>query len=41
MESSGLRLEPLVGEWLGDLDILGRSSQTIDWYRHPVRPARR
>jgi hypothetical protein len=31
-ESSGLGLEPLVGEWLSDLAIQGRSPQTMDWY---------
>jgi hypothetical protein len=33
----GLRLEPLVAEWLSDLQIQGRSQQTIDWYRHKLR----
>jgi integrase len=27
------RLEPLVREWLLDLQVLGRSPKTIDWYR--------
>jgi hypothetical protein len=36
-EPDGLRLEPLVAEWLRDLQIQGRSQQTIDWYRHKLR----
>jgi len=31
------RLEPLVREWLLDLQVLGRSPNTIDWYRKHVR----
>jgi site-specific recombinase XerD len=27
------KLEPLVREWLLDLQVMGRSPQTIDWYR--------
>jgi len=30
------RLEPLVREWLLDLQVLGRSPKTIDWYRKHV-----
>ncbi len=30
-------LEPLVREWLLDLQVLGRSPKTIDWYRKHVR----
>jgi hypothetical protein len=26
-----------VAEWLSDLQIQGRSQQTIDWYRHKLR----
>jgi len=29
-------LEPLVREWLLDLQVLGRSPKTIDWYRKQV-----
>jgi hypothetical protein len=36
-QPDGLRLEPLVAEWLRDLQIQGRSQQTIDWYRHKLR----
>ena len=28
-----IRIEPLVREWLLDLQVLGRSPNTIDWYR--------
>ena len=31
------RLEPLVREWLLDLQVLGRSPKTIDWYRKHMR----
>ncbi|HVS07312.1 MAG TPA: site-specific integrase [Candidatus Dormibacteraeota bacterium] len=30
------KLEPLVREWLLDLQVLGRSPKTIDWYRKHV-----
>jgi site-specific recombinase XerD len=30
------RLEPLVREWLLELQVLGRSPKTIDWYRKHV-----
>jgi len=30
------RLDPLVREWLLDLQVLGRSPKTIDWYRKHV-----
>src|SRR2546423_3653486 len=30
------RLEPLVREWLLDLQVLARSPKTIDWYRKHV-----
>jgi integrase len=30
------RLEPLVREWLLDLQVLGRSPKTIDWYRKHI-----
>ena len=30
------RLEPLVREWLLDLQVLGRSQKTMDWYRKHV-----
>jgi integrase/recombinase XerC len=30
------RLEPLVREWLMDLQVLGRSPQTIRWYRQKM-----
>jgi site-specific recombinase XerD len=32
-DATGAPLEPLVREWLADLQIQGRSDQTIDWYR--------
>lgn len=32
-----LRLEPLVREWLLDLQVMGRSPKTIDWYRQKMR----
>ncbi|HEY9288866.1 MAG TPA: tyrosine-type recombinase/integrase [Candidatus Dormibacteraeota bacterium] len=33
----GAKLEPLVREWLLDLQVLGRSPKTIDWYRKHMR----
>lgn len=35
-EATGAHLEALVREWLADLQIQGRSEQTIDWYRRNV-----
>jgi site-specific recombinase XerD len=32
-----LRLEPLVREWLLDLQVMGRSRRTLDWYRQKLR----
>jgi hypothetical protein len=32
-----VRLEPLVREWLLDLQVLGRSRTTIDWYAQKMR----
>ena len=32
-----VRLEPLVREWLLDLQVLGRSRHTIDWYEQKMR----
>ena len=34
--NGGTSLEPLVREWLLDLQVLGRSPKTIDWYRKHV-----
>ncbi len=34
---SEAKLEPLVREWLLDLQVLGRSPKTIDWYRKHIR----
>lgn len=31
------RLEPLVREWLLDLQVAGRSSRTIRWYEQKIR----
>jgi len=33
---SEAKLEPLVREWLLDLQVLGRSPKTIDWYRKHI-----
>jgi integrase len=32
-----LRLEPLVLEWLLDLQVMGRSQRTLDWYSQKMR----
>jgi hypothetical protein len=33
---AGTRLEPLVREWLMDLQVLGRSPRTIRWYQQKI-----
>ena len=35
------RLEPLVRAWLLDLQVLGRSLKTIDWYRKHIQATSR
>jgi hypothetical protein len=34
--AAGTRLEPLVREWLMDLQVLGCSPKTIKWYRQKM-----
>jgi integrase/recombinase XerD len=35
-EARHFRLEPLVAEWLLDLQVMGRSQRTLTWYRETV-----